>query len=353
MGMSVSMRTLGQRIVTLAVVWWGMMPLATYAQNMNSTEQAIFAHLEARQTVFTIPVNTSSSQGLESEIKVAMARDPYLNLDVRKWSFTLTSIVMANSATIQVIYNESAAQYAAVVSGVHQVLKTIIKPRMDVYAKEKAIHDYVVLHTAYDTSLQNDSAYDALYKQSATCQGYAMLTYQLLKESKIPNLLISGTATNSQGTALHAWNEVDLNGKWYQLDTTWDDPVPNVPGQIMYNYFNLTTAQMARNHHWNAANLPVANTNYIQVLEASKSPQDHAILKSAALFVETAGDTFTNMRKLQTSLANLTSGHTYSFRIPYADTPQLSSLILPYQAQFSYVRDARDPSYAVVTMTMQ
>ncbi len=43
MGMSVSMRTLGQRIVTLAVVWWGMMPLATYAQNMNSTEQSIFA----------------------------------------------------------------------------------------------------------------------------------------------------------------------------------------------------------------------------------------------------------------------------------------------------------------------
>ena len=353
MGMSVRMRTQGQRIATLVVVLWGMLPLVTYAAGMNATEQAIFAHLEARQEVFTMPVNTSSSQVLEAEIKVAMARDPYLNLDVGRWTFNLRASLLANSATIQVNYLENAAQYAAVVRGVHQVLKTIIKPGMDVFAKEKAIHDYVVLHTAYDTSLQNGTAYDALYKQSATCQGYAMLTYQLLKAAHIPNILITGTATNSQGTASHAWNEVDLNGKWYQLDTTWDDPVPNVPGQVMYDYFNLTTAQMQRNHHWNAANLPAANTNYIQVLEASKNPQDHAILKSAALFVETASDTFTNMLKLQTTLANLTSGRTYSFRILYVDAPQLSSLILPYQAQFSYVRDARDPSYAVVTMTMQ
>ena len=258
-----------------------------------------------------------------------------------------------HTATFVVSYRESASQYAAVLRGAREVLQKILKPGMDVYAKEKTIHDYVVLNTAYDTTLQNYSAYDALYLQKATCQGYAMLTYQLLKAAGIPNRLISGVATNSLGSGLHAWNEVDLNGKWYQLDTTWDDPVPNVPGQVEYNYFNLTTAQMEQDHKWSSKGLPIADTNFVKVLESSKNPQDQIILKDTGLFAEEPGDTYTSLAKLQAALSRLTSGHQYLFRLPYSMTSELSTIVLPYQAEFQFVRDTRAPSYALVTLTLK
>ena len=58
------------------------------------------------------------------------------------------------------------------------------------------------------------------------CEGYARGFKYILDELGIPCVLISGTATNSNGeTESHAWNYVELEGKWYAVDVTWDDPV--------------------------------------------------------------------------------------------------------------------------------
>lgn len=53
---------------------------------------------------------------------------------------------------------------------------------------------------------------------------------------------MSGTATNSQGeTENHAWNYVQLNGIWYAVDCTWDDPIiignGKINESIKYQYF--------------------------------------------------------------------------------------------------------------------
>ena len=38
--------------------------------------------------------------------------------------------------------------------------------------------------------------------------------------------IISGIGTNSDGeTESHAWNYVQIEGKWYAIDVTWDDPI--------------------------------------------------------------------------------------------------------------------------------
>lgn len=59
-----------------------------------------------------------------------------------------------------------------------------------------------------------------------------MLTYQLLNAADIRNALVIGIATIAYSSGSHAWNEVNLRGKWYHLDTTWDEPVPDVPGRV-------------------------------------------------------------------------------------------------------------------------
>ena len=62
----------------------------------------------------------------------------------------------------------------------------------------------------------------------------------------IPCVRISGTA-NGGG---HAWNAVKLDGEWYQVDVTWDDPIPDSPGNIQYGYFNITDEEMMKDHSY-------------------------------------------------------------------------------------------------------
>lgn len=125
-------------------------------------------------------------------------------MSIRSYRFDVVTLGSISTATFSVSYWEDWNQYQAVQNGAQQVLKQIIKPGMDDFAKEKAIQDYVVLCVAYDESDTRYSAYDALFNRSAVCQGYAMLTYPLLKAAGIPNVIVIGSATNSLGTEAHS-----------------------------------------------------------------------------------------------------------------------------------------------------
>lgn len=54
----------------------------------------------------------------------------------------------------------------------------------------------------------------------------------------------------------HAWNIVKIEGKWYQIDVTWDDPVPDIPERIGYDYFLIPDKIMRENHTWNSSDYP-------------------------------------------------------------------------------------------------
>lgn len=150
------------------------------------------------------------------------------------------------------------------------ILAEIIKPGMNDYEKELAIHNYLLLHMAYDydnyknDTLPNDSytIYGSLFNGIAVCQGYAYSAKLLLSMAGIESHVVTGTAN---GIA-HAWNKVKIEGSYYNLDVTWDDPVPDVDGRITYGYFNVTDEELARNHIW-SDNLPKAadsTYNYFQ-----------------------------------------------------------------------------------------
>ena len=105
----------------------------------------------------------------------------------------------------------------------------------------KAIHDYVVKHVSYDTSYKAYTAYEALVNRSAVCQGYALLTYQLLKEAGIENHFVTGTGDGQP----HAWNLVKIENKWYHLDTTFDDPfqMSRAASRIRISIYQMNKSQ--------------------------------------------------------------------------------------------------------------
>lgn len=141
---------------------------------------------------------------------------------------------------------------------VAHILRTILAPGMDDHQKTRAVHDYVVANVAYDLNYRDHSAYAALVKGRAVCQGYALLMYKMLKEAGVEARIIAGRA----GGENHAWNMVNLGGSWYHLDATWNDPPPDVPGRIRYDFYNRTDAQMTATHTWEQAQYPAAITPY-------------------------------------------------------------------------------------------
>ena len=120
------------------------------------------------------------------------------------------------------------------------------------FEQEKAVHDYMVLNSAYDyKSYQNGTVPAAshtaegifVYK-TAVCDGYASAFKLCMDILGIPCETITGTADGGG----HAWNAVMLDDEWYMVDVTWDDPVPDTPGQVLYGYFNITDEKMKQDH---------------------------------------------------------------------------------------------------------
>ena len=137
-----------------------------------------------------------------------------------------------------------------------KVISENITSDMSEYDKVKAIHDYIILTTEFDIeNLNNNSISDesysakgALINHLAVCQGYAEAFKLIMTELGIGCHIITGYADNE----LHAWNIVRIDNEWYQVDVTWDDPVPDKnseeTSQLVYTYFLLTDEVMYQDH---------------------------------------------------------------------------------------------------------
>ena len=132
--------------------------------------------------------------------------------------------------TYQMEYRTTKAQEAEVTAKVKQVLDILDLHDANDYDKIRGIYDYITSSVSYDNAATDDlryTAYNALIKKSAVCQGYALLFYRLALELGIDNRIIVGTATGED----HAWNIVRHNDRYYNVDATWD------AGYNTYAYF--------------------------------------------------------------------------------------------------------------------
>ena len=122
--------------------------------------------------------------------------------------------------------------------------------------KMRYIHDYLVDTIEYDQTFGEKNIYNiygALLSKTCVCEGYAKASQYLLNEAGLENIIITGTATNSDGkTENHAWNYVNIDEKWYAIDTTWDDPIivggGKLTNTIRYRYFLKGSSTMNKNH---------------------------------------------------------------------------------------------------------
>lgn len=145
---------------------------------------------------------------------------------------------------------------------IKNILDSYIAENMSDYEKELVLHDYLVTHCEYSKDTQQNSesdiyrAYGALVNQDAVCNGYAEALQLLFMCVGIRSEFVIGTADEID----HAWNLVELDGKWYHLDATWDDPMPDQGEDALHAYFNVSDDIIKESHNWEKENYPAADS---------------------------------------------------------------------------------------------
>ena len=144
---------------------------------------------------------------------------------------------------------------------INHFAQNYITNSMSDFEKEMQIIRYLVETVDFDKEEVNkgsykitDSykAYGALVNGKAVCSGYAKAFDLLAKACGLSTIIVTGTATNSNGiTEAHAWNQIYLDDAWYNVDVTWEDPVTTVElgSNMLFNkYINRTDADFAKDH---------------------------------------------------------------------------------------------------------
>ena len=107
------------------------------------------------------------------------------------------------------------------------------------FERVKYVHDLLAESVEYDLNAPiNQSAYSAMVNGRTVCAGYARAFQVLMQDLGIPCYYCTGFAGED-----HAWNIVRLDGKYYNVDVTWDDMEP-----LNYDYFNKTDAEFSDTH---------------------------------------------------------------------------------------------------------
>lgn len=122
--------------------------------------------------------------------------------------------------------------------------------------KISVIHDFIIENCEYTASNTNNNVYNAfgvLHDGKAVCEGYSKALKLLLDRINIESIIACGTGTNSTGQVeSHAWNYVFLDGVWYGIDSTWDDPIVLGIGTASYanthKYFLVGSEFLFKDH---------------------------------------------------------------------------------------------------------
>ncbi len=113
----------------------------------------------------------------------------------------------------------------------------LIKPADNDYERVRSFYVWISDNIAYDVQLfrsYNPSRYkpispvDVLQRGKAVCQGYAELFQEMCRLANIPCHVVPGyskgfnyTPKSKFTNADHAWNIVEVEGKWRLIDVTW------------------------------------------------------------------------------------------------------------------------------------
>ena len=239
--------------------------------------------MEKRINLGAYNISTTDAIDLTAEISDFRGDNPYYIFSI--WA-TLdddnTILVVGYQYTPEELAEklEKEAEEQAVVDA---AIASCVTNGMSDYEIAKALHDYLATHNEYDMRLYSGNlpalsrtSYGALVNRTSVCAGYALAYERLMDQVGIPCEYVTGMTTNGY----HAWNIVQIDGEWYHVDVTWDDPTPDREGYVRYKYFLKSDKAMSRDHiSWEASHT-CTSTKYDNATILSPEEEQEAIEKA-------------------------------------------------------------------------
>ncbi len=129
-------------------------------------------------------------------------------------------------------------------------LKTRLLQCKNDYERVLMVHDYICTNMHYeDCGPKAHTLVSPILEGRGVCDGITQAAQFLLKGCGIKSYEQSGMAPSTVGgePGPHAWSVIQLDGKWYYADMTFD-MCGSSDGHIRYCYFLLSAKELFRRH---------------------------------------------------------------------------------------------------------
>ena len=257
-----------QQNVPIAAPAKAEVKIASDIDSLEKLTDAFYVYFSQYATSFTIQYkgNTADIDYLINKaVEDALARDSYVagHLSAREINYEYTKF--AATINVKQTYLTNLQQEQVVDAKIASLVAGLDVATMSDFQKVKFVNDYIVKNTQYseETATSAHSAYTLVQEGKAVCQGYALFATKLLRALGVEAMYVTGEVYSGG----HAWNLVKVDGDWFHLDTTWNDPVPDRGSGVRYNYFLVSDQVLRADHVWQTANYPAADSERYQFMQ--------------------------------------------------------------------------------------
>lgn len=158
-----------------------------------------------------------------------------------------TEYTTSGEVSVKIDKTYSYGDIAMINVEIDKLINKLVATTSNDREKIKIIHDYIINNTKYDSdrsdfniiNYKSDIAYGPLFEGFGICGGYSDTMALFLERFDIKNYKVSSDK--------HVWNAVYLDGGWYHLDLTWDDPVAQNNVNFLTDDFFLISSNELKN----------------------------------------------------------------------------------------------------------
>lgn len=246
-------------------------PEPVYLDWERSAERPVYSQLsKEEQALYTALYNGVCEQKTEIPLPYEIDGDTYTKLycilEKQESDIFYTSSTFYTAEKIRkarMAYREISGDIPAMKLELEQTVTELSEElsQLEDYEKALEIHDYIIEKCTYEIDYNDGlgaTAYGCLINGSAHCEGYAKAFDCLAKASGLESIVVTGVTDEGEN---HAWNQVKIDGEWYNCDVTWDDT--DTDGDIRHTYFLVEDEKFEVTH--------MADTEYFAPFECTAS----------------------------------------------------------------------------------
>lgn len=210
-------------------------------------EEYLYQQLKQHRSTIDISSYNIEKDSLQRLVSGVLNEHPDLYFVGKKYSYyssgtKVTQIIfnLDNNLDDTVVQRATDTALATVTAGMSDLEKAIV------------LHDYLAVNCEYDKEhldagnvpAESYTIYGVFANRTAVCEGYALAYKYLLNQVGIECYMVTSSYMN------HAWNMIVLDGKYYQVDVTWDDPVWDQVGRAAHTYMFRSDAAFEGHSNW-------------------------------------------------------------------------------------------------------